>query len=55
MITVSITRNWSKANWSCRRTPNFFGRVMEPLVGSISPVRIFISVDLPAPLGPVTA
>src|ERR1019366_4106309 len=55
MITVSITRNWSNANWSWRSTPNFFGRVMDPLVGSISPVKIFISVDLPAPLGPVTA
>src|ERR1022692_4532683 len=51
MITVSMTRNWSKANWSWRRTPNFLGRVMEPLVGSMSPVRIFIRVDLPAPLG----
>src|SRR5258708_36377312 len=28
---------------------------MEPLEGSISPVRIFIRVDLPAPLGPVMA
>src|SRR5690348_8308611 len=28
---------------------------MEPLVGSSSPVRIFMKVDLPAPLGPVTA
>src|ERR1039457_3761505 len=55
MITVSMTRNWSNANWSWRSTPNFLGRVIEPLVGSISPVRIFISVDLPAPLGPVTA
>src|ERR1035437_4055518 len=55
MITLSMTRNWSKANWSWRRTPNFLGRVMEPLVGSRPPVRIFISVDLPAPLGPVTA
>ena len=55
MITVSITRNSSKANWSWRKTPSFFGRVTEPLVGSISPVRIFISVDLPAPLGPVMA
>ncbi len=55
MITVSTTRNLSKANWSCRRTPTFFGRVTEPLEGSISPVRIFINVDLPAPLGPVMA
>ena len=55
MMTVSITRNSSKANWSWRRTPIFLGRVTEPLVGSISPVRIFISVDLPAPLGPVIA
>ncbi len=28
---------------------------MEPLVGSSSPVKIFIKVDLPAPLGPETA
>ena len=39
MITVSITRNSSKANWSWRRTPSFLGRVTEPLVGSISPVQ----------------
>ena len=25
MMTVSITRNSSKANWSWRRTPSFFG------------------------------
>src|SRR6202521_108858 len=55
MITVAITRNASNANWSCRKTPIFFGRVTEPLVGSSSPVRIFINVDLPAPLGPDTA
>src|SRR5260370_42464406 len=35
--------------------PSFLGRVMEPLEGSISPVRIFMNVDLPAPLGPVIA
>jgi hypothetical protein len=29
------------------------GRVTEPLVGSSSPVRILIKVDLPATLGPV--
>src|SRR6266849_530466 len=55
MITVSITRNASNANWSCRKMPIFVGRVTEPLVGSISPVKIFIKVDLPAPLGPDTA
>jgi hypothetical protein len=55
MITVSITRNSSKANWSWRSTPNFFGRVTDPLAGSISADRIFISVDFPAPLGPVMA
>ena len=31
------------------------GRETEPFVGSISPVKIFIRVDLPAPLGPVMA
>ena len=31
------------------------GREMLPLVGSISPVKIFIRVDLPAPLGPEMA
>jgi hypothetical protein len=55
MMTVSITRNSSNANWSWLKTPSFLGRVTEPLEGSISPVRIFISVDLPAPLGPVIA
>jgi len=34
---------------------HFLGAVMEPLVGSSSAVRIFMNVDLPAPLGPVTA
>jgi len=34
---------------------DFFGRVTEPLEGSSSPVRIFMSVDLPAPFGPVMA
>src|ERR1700722_1305963 len=53
MITVSITRLSSNANWSCERMPSFLGRETSPLVGSISPVSIFISVDLPAPLGPV--
>ncbi len=55
MMTVSMTRYLSKANWSWRRTPSFFGRVTEPCEGSSSPVMIFISVDLPAPLGPVMA
>src|SRR5882762_4701556 len=55
MMTVSITRNSSKANWSCRRMPSFLGRVIDPLVGSKSPANIFIKVVLPAPLGPVIA
>ena len=55
MMTVSITRYASKANWSCRKTPIFFGRVIEPFVGSCSPVKIFMKVDLPAPFGPVIA
>src|SRR5260370_14516761 len=55
MITVSITRNASNANWSCRKMPIFFGRLTEPLVGSSSRVRIFINVDFPAPFGPDTA
>ena len=55
MMTVSMTRYSSNANWSWRKTPIFFGRVIEPLVESISPVKIFINVDLPAPFGPVTA
>src|SRR3954451_20613684 len=55
MITVSITRKSSNANWSWRRTPYFLGRVTDPLAASSSPVRIFIKVDLPAPLGPVMA
>ena len=55
MITVSITRYWSKANWSCRSTPSFLGRVTEPFEGSISPSNIFIRVDLPAPFGPLMA
>src|SRR5882724_11414168 len=55
MMTASITRNSSNANWSWCRTPNFFGRVTEPFGASSSPVRIFIKVDLPAPLGPVMA
>src|SRR4026207_727417 len=53
MITVSITRNSSNANWSWRRTPNFFGRDTVPAWGGISPVSSFMNVDLPAPLGPV--
>ena len=55
MMTVSITRNLSKANWSWRRTPILLGRVILPLVGSCSPVRIFMNVDLPAPFGPEMA
>src|ERR1017187_8871209 len=55
MMTVSITRNPSKANWSWRSTPNFFGRETVPLGGSNSPERIFMSVDFPAPLGPAIA
>src|SRR6202050_1549740 len=35
--------------------PSFFGRPIEPLEGSISPVRIFMRVDFPAPFGPVMA
>ena len=31
------------------------GRTTVPFCGSKSPVRIFMSVDLPAPLGPVMA
>ena len=55
MITVSITVWSSNANWSWLKTPIFFGRVTEPFEASISPVMIFISVDLPAPFGPVIA
>ncbi len=53
MITVSMTRNLSKANWSCLRTPSFFGRVTLPFCGGCSPVSSFMKVDLPEPLGPV--
>src|ERR1700691_5720119 len=35
--------------------PNFFGRVTSPFVGSMSPVRIRMSVVFPAPLGPLIA
>src|SRR5215475_10938810 len=35
--------------------PIRLGRVTLPLVGSSSPVKIFIRVDLPAPFGPVIA
>src|SRR5215472_15155970 len=35
--------------------PIRLGRVTLPLVGSNSPVRILMNVDLPAPFGPVTA
>src|SRR6266540_7490526 len=53
MITVSMTRNSSNANWSCRRTPSFSGRVTVPDCGCDSPVSSFMKVDLPAPFGPV--
>ena len=53
MMTVSTTRNLSKANWSWLRTPNFLGRLTVPFWGINSPVRSFMNVDLPAPLGPV--
>src|ERR1700674_353644 len=55
MMTVSMTRNSSNANWSWRRMPSFLGRVIEPLVGSKSPASIFIKVVLPAPFGPLIA
>src|SRR5580658_5500490 len=35
--------------------PNFFGRVTSPFVGSMSPVRMRMSVVFPAPLGPLIA
>lgn len=35
--------------------PNFFGRVTSPFVGSMSPVKIRISVVFPAPFGPLIA
>src|ERR1035437_623749 len=53
MMTVSITRYASNAYWSCESTPIFFGRTTLPFWGSISPVKTFIKVDLPAPFGPV--
>jgi hypothetical protein len=53
MMTVSITRNSSKANWSWRRTPSFSGRATVPACGRLSPVSSFMKVDFPAPLGPV--
>ncbi len=53
MMTVSMTRNASKANWSWRRTPIFSGRVTVPRCGVSSPVSSFMNVDLPAPFGPV--
>ena len=53
MITVSMTRNWSNANWSCRRTPSFAGDETVPFCGASSPVSSFMNVDLPAPFGPV--
>src|ERR1700727_2890245 len=53
IITVSITRKASKANWSWLNTPSLRGRTTVPFCGSISPLSIFMKVDLPAPLGPV--
>src|SRR4051812_37734674 len=53
MITVSMTRNWSNANWSWRSTPSFGGRTTVPCWGVSSPVSSFMNVDLPAPFGPV--
>ncbi len=53
MITVSMTRKLSNANWSWRRTPSFAGRVTEPFCGGVSPVMSFMNVDFPAPFGPV--
>src|SRR5262245_6727320 len=54
MITVSMTRKASKANWSCLRTPSLAGRTPVPRWGGCSPVNNFMKVDLPAPLGPVS-
>ena len=53
MITASMTRAWSKANWSCLRTPSFAGRDTVPFCGGSSPVSSFMNVDFPAPFGPV--
>src|SRR3990167_783619 len=53
MMTVSMTRNSSNANWSCRSTPTLAGRTTVPRCGGSSPLRSFMNVDLPAPLGPV--
>ena len=52
MITVSITRSLSKANWSCFSTPSFLGRTTSPFCGWFSPVSSFMKVDLPEPFGP---
>ena len=52
-MTVSITRTLSNANWSWLSTPSFDGRATVPFCGVISPVKSFMNVDLPAPLGPV--
>ncbi len=54
MMTVSITRKASNANWSCRRTPSFSGRTTDPFCGCSSPVSSFMKVDFPAPFGPVS-
>ena len=53
MMTVSMTRNSSKANWSWLSMPILRGRWIVPLWASSSPERIFMKVDLPLPLGPV--
>ena len=53
MMTVSMTRNASYANWSCWSTPSLSGREIVPFCGRDSPVSSFMNVDLPDPLGPV--
>ena len=52
MITVSITRKASNANWSWRSTPSLSGRATVPFCGGVSPVSSFMNVDLPEPFGP---
>ena len=49
-----MTRTSSKPNCSWRNTEVFSGRDTLPVSGSRSPARIFMNVDLPAPLGPVS-
>ena len=55
MMTVSRTPYLLKAKWSCLRTAILSPGVMmtSPLSASISPERIFMKVDLPAPLAPM--